>query len=65
MNKIKLFLDKGFLINPDVVKELEQDSELLNLFDNLKESGPMVITKDIVSLLKQAKSLNINWGIAI
>ena len=59
--KITNLLKKGFLVGPDLIKELE-DPNLDTLSDIPYEDRPSVITKDIHDyFLKKPNKINISW----
>jgi DNA polymerase II small subunit len=61
--KIKEFLDKGFLINPDVLGVLREEGLDLEDIESVFKGGqtPLVITKDLLRISKDNKEININW----
>jgi len=60
--KITNLLKKGFLVGPDLIKELE-DPNLDTLSDIPYEDRPSVITKDIHDyFLKKPNKINISWN---
>ena len=62
-DKISFFLKRGYLLNPDILKVIDE-----NLFETLSEQidyedKPVVLTKDIKRLLEDKKfKFNANWN---
>jgi DNA polymerase II small subunit len=64
-NLVEVFLNKGFLLSPDVLESINEfDEEFLNLFLNKINSKEklVVLNKDLFSIVKSSKNfLKINW----
>ena len=61
---VEFFMNKGYLISPEIIDELNEDNkkEVLEYLSDLKEK-PLVIDKVFLKMLKQNKPLiQINWS---
>ena len=59
---VEYFIEKGLLISPDLVGNIEFD--FLNLYYQLNKkclSKPLVLTKDLIGSLSKDKILDFNW----
>jgi len=62
-NKINYFLERGFLISPDLLEGAFDNSNLLNNLQKNVETNekPMVINQDLFNVVSNKTKLNINW----
>ena len=57
------FMNYGYLVSPETANAIDYSEvqEILNYLDNLKEK-PMVITLDLIDLLRKNKTISFNQG---
>lgn len=61
--KINYFLEKGFLISPELLEKTFDDILLLNSLKNniITQEKPLILTQDVYKMVSNKPNLNINW----